>query len=183
MVGVLSDGAVEPAVTDSVLLSSASVEASNDQVAVLLAVSQIFAVGGSSQEAGDGTFVGAEDSDQVVLSQQGVGSVLNVGSLGGSGDSDLEDDGGSSGIAFSPLVVADNSDSAVLSSDFLHLVDETGGTAGNGSGDSVLRQASDTNGSVSGSSLHLGDQVSVLAELLSSDSSSCFVVGIRWRMQ
>ena len=73
--------------------------------------------------------------------------------------------------------MAGNSNSAVLSSNFLHLVNETGGTAGNGSGNCVLRQAADDDGSVNGSSLHSSNQALVLAELLSSDSSSSLVVG------
>ena len=59
LVRVLRDGAVEPALTDRVLLGSACIEAGDDQTRVLAALSQILAVGDSSQEAGDSALVGA----------------------------------------------------------------------------------------------------------------------------
>ena len=181
-VGVLRDRAVEPALTDGVLLCRASVEAGNDQTVVLAALSQILAVGDSCQEAGDSALVGAEDRNGV-QTEQGVGSGLHSGRLGGSGDSDLDDDGGSIDLLF-PLGVTFDGDLAGLIAlgDLVHLVNEAGGTAGDGSGDSVLRQAADDDGVVGGRVLHSLDDSLILVELVSSDGSSVFVVGAGGRL-
>lgn len=112
LVRILGDGAVEPALTDRVLLSRACVEAGDDQTCVLAALSEILAVGDSSQEAGDSAFVGAEDRNGI-HAEQGVGSGLDRGSLGGGGDGDLNDDGGSVDLLF-PLGVAFDGDLARL---------------------------------------------------------------------
>src|SRR5699024_7755530 len=61
--------------------------------------------------------------------------------------------------------------------DFRHLVHKAGGTAGDGSGDGVLRQAADDDGSLGRSSFHGGNQVGMLAELLGGDGGSGLVVG------
>ena len=182
LVRILGDRAVEPALTDRVLLGSACVEASDDQTRVLAALSQILAVGDSSQEAGDSALVGAEDRNGV-HAQQGVGSGLNSGSLGGSGDGNLDDDGGSVDLLF-PLGMAFDGDLAGLIGlgDLSHSIDEAGGTAGDGSGDSVLRQAADDDGVVGGRVLHGLDNRLVLIELIGSDGSSVFVVGAGGRL-
>ena len=93
LVGILSDGAVEPTVANRVLLSSARIEASNDYIAVLAALGEILTVGYSGQEAGNGALVGAEDSDGL-LAQQGVCGSLNRGGLGSGGYRNLDDDSG-----------------------------------------------------------------------------------------
>ena len=66
--------------------------------------------------------------------------------------------------------------------DLIHLVNEAGGTAGDGSGDSVLRQAADDDGVVGGRVLHGLNDSLVLVELVSSDGSSVFVVGAGGRL-
>ena len=182
LVRILGDGAVEPALTDRVLLGSACVKAGDDQTRVLAALSQILAVGDSSQEAGDSALVGAEDRNGV-HAQQGVGSGLDRGSLGGSGDGDLNDDGGSVDLLF-PLGVAFDGDLAGLIgfSDLGHFIDEAGGTAGDGSGDSVLRQAADDDGVVGGRVLHGLNDALMLVELVGSDGGSVFVVGAGGRL-
>ena len=65
----------------------------------------------------------------------------------------------------------------ILLSDLDHLVHEAGGTANDGGGDGVLRHAADHHGSVRGSSLQLGDQALVLAELLGGQSGGGLVAG------
>ena len=66
--------------------------------------------------------------------------------------------------------------------DLGHFIDEASGTAGDGSGDSVLRQAADDDGVVGGRVLHGLDNSFVLIELVGSDGSSVFVVGAGGRL-
>ena len=66
--------------------------------------------------------------------------------------------------------------------DLGHFIDEAGGTAGDGSGDSVLRQAADDDGVVGGRVLHGLNDSLVLVELVGSDGGSVFVVGAGGRL-
>ena len=67
-------------------------------------------------------------------------------------------------------------------SDLGHFIDEASGTAGDGSRNSILRQAADDDGVVGGRVLHSLDDSLILVELVSSDGSSVFVVGAGGRL-
>lgn len=90
---ILRHGTEEPTLSDSILLSGARIKSGDEQVLVLSALRQIFAIRDSGQEARHRAFVHAEDRSRPKV-QQSVRSRLKRSGLSGGADFNSNDDGG-----------------------------------------------------------------------------------------
>lgn len=154
-VRILSYSAVEPLVANSVEQGSAGVEANNYHVLITAVFTiQVGTVSSGSEHAVNGTGVGAEYANGVAL-DNGLSSGLAVSNAGGSSDSYNDLNGYIAGTgSLVPYIVAGYGYEAGLSSfaELEHLLNETGGTAGDGSGSSILADYAEYNRSINGSS-------------------------------